>query len=74
MRKSKQPGSSSHNPFVTEGFKLSSYTHKCCCVAVRIGETVEIRDTKNPKGPSLSFNKGEWKAFVKGVKNDEFDV
>ena len=73
MRKSKQPGSS-HNPFAAEGFKLSSHTHKCCCVAVRIGETVNVRDTKNPNGPSLSFNKSEWRAFVKGVKNNEFDV
>lgn len=65
---------SSYNPFAAEGLKLSSYTHKCCCVAVRIGETVDIRDTKNPNGPTLSFNKNEWAAFVKGVKNNEFDV
>ena len=64
----------SHNPFAEEGFKLSSLTHKCCCVAVRIGEMVEIRDTKNPQGPTLTFNKAEWDAFVKGVKNNEFDV
>jgi len=67
-------GQQSPNPFVAEGFKLSSFTHKCCCVAVRVGETVEIRDTKNPQGPTLSYNKDEWAAFVKGVKNGEFDV
>ncbi len=64
----------SHNPFIKEGFKLSSHTHKCCCVAVRIGKTVDLRDTKNPQGPTLSFNKAEWTAFVKGVKNGEFDA
>lgn len=64
----------SPNPFEKEGFKLSSLTHKCCCVAVRIGDTVEIRDTKNPDGPTLSFNKEEWKAFTGGVKLGEFDV
>lgn len=64
----------SPNPFAAEGFKLSSTTHKCCCVAVRVRKKVDIRDTKNPKGPTLSFNKDEWKAFVEGVKNGEFDV
>lgn len=73
MGKSKR-SRSSHNPFASEGFRLSSHTHKCCCVAVRIGETVDVRDTKNPTGPSLSFGKDEWRAFVKGVKNNEFDV
>ena len=64
-----------HNPFASEGFKLSSHTHKCCCVAVRIGKrSVDVRDTKNPDGPTLSFNRREWKALVAGVKDGEFDV
>ena len=74
MGKKSQKPVSSHNPFAAEGFKLSSFTHKCCCVAVRVGEMVEVRDTKNPEGPTLSFNKDEWKAFVSGIKNNEFDV
>lgn len=64
----------SHNPFAAEGFKLSSHTHKCCCVAVRIRDTIDVRDTKNPGGPTISFNKDEWSAFVKGVKAGEFDA
>ena len=67
-------GEPSPNPFAAEGFKLSSLTKKCCCVAVRIGDTVEIRDTKNVDGPTLSFNLDEWAAFVGGVKNGEFNV
>lgn len=74
MRKKSQKLESGHNPFAAEGFKVPSTTHKCCCVAVRVGETVEVRDTKNPQGPTLSFNKNEWKTFVKGVKNNEFDA
>lgn len=71
----KKKSAPSHNPFAEEGFKLSSYTHKCCCVAVRIrGNMVDIRDTKNPNGPTISYNKKEWRAFLKGVKNNEFDV
>lgn len=69
-----EKGTASPNPFADDGFKLSSFTHKCCCVAVRIGETVELRDTKNPAGPTLSFNKDEWDAFLKGAKNGEFDL
>lgn len=64
----------SPNPFEKEGFKLSSLTHKCCCVAVRMGDTIEIRDTKNPNSPTLFFNKEEWNAFIGGVKLGEFDV
>ncbi len=64
----------SPNPFKDQGFKLSSFTHKCCCVAVRMGDTVDVRDTKHPDGPTVSFNKDEWSAFVDGVKAGEFDV
>ncbi|MFN3188460.1 MAG: DUF397 domain-containing protein [Candidatus Paceibacteria bacterium] len=67
--------SQSPNPFKEEGFKLSSLTHKCCCVAVKITENdVVVRDTKNPNGPTLSFNHDEWAAFIGGVKMGEFDV
>jgi len=62
------------NPFAEEGFKLPSGTHKCCCVAVRIGDSVDVRDTKDAKSSTLSFTKDEWQTFVAGVKNGEFDV
>jgi hypothetical protein len=66
----------SPNPFASDGFKLSSKTRKCCCVAVRIGAdgTVDIRDTKNVDGPTITYNKDEWNAFIQGVKLGEFDV
>ncbi|WP_219472099.1 DUF397 domain-containing protein [Nonomuraea rhizosphaerae] len=35
---------------------------------------VLIRDSKNPAGPVLSFTVGEWRAFVAGVRNQEFEV
>lgn len=63
-----------HNPFAAEGFKLPSTTHKCCCVAVRVGDSVDVRDTKNVTGPTLTFTKDEWKTFVTGVKAGEFDA
>lgn len=68
------PGSD-HNPFAPEGFRVPSLTHKCCCVAVRIKDgTADVRDTKNPNSPTLSFTKDEWDVFVKGVKAGEFDI
>ncbi len=33
-----------------------------------------VRDSKNPDGPRLAFTPGEWRAFVGGVKNGEFDA
>jgi hypothetical protein len=32
-----------------------------------------VTDTKDKKRNTLQFTPDEWKAFVKGVKNDEFD-
>jgi len=68
--------SQSPNPFADEGYKLSSLTHKCCCVAVKMHDdgSVKVRDTKNLGGPALMFNKDEWVAFIGGVKLGEFDV
>lgn len=35
---------------------------------------VHVRDSKNPDGPQLTFNAGEWAAFVGGVKAGHFDM
>jgi hypothetical protein len=44
------------------------------CVEVRDrGVVVDVRDSKNPSGPTLTFTPGEWSAFVEGVKDGEFD-
>jgi hypothetical protein len=32
-----------------------------------------VRDSKNPDGPKLAFTRGEWEAFIGGVKDGEFD-
>jgi len=37
------------------------------------GGTVHVRDSKDPGGPVLTFNHGEWNAFLAGVKNGEFN-
>ncbi|MFF7586588.1 DUF397 domain-containing protein [Kitasatospora purpeofusca] len=33
---------------------------------------VPVRDSKDPNGPWLAFEAGEWSAFVFGLKSGEF--
>ncbi|GAA2773819.1 hypothetical protein GCM10020219_049930 [Nonomuraea dietziae] len=35
---------------------------------------VMVRDSKNPGGAVLAFTTGEWRAFLAGVRNAEFDL
>jgi len=65
-----------HNPHESEGFKTSTFTKPGIyfCVAVRMKDTIDVRDTKDEKNPTLSFTHDEWRAFIKGVKNGEFDL
>ena len=44
------------------------------CVEVSKGEKILVRDSKNPSGGTLAFTHAEWRAFIKGVKADEFNV
>jgi Domain of unknown function (DUF397) len=34
---------------------------------------VHVRDSKDPDGPVLTFTKSEWRAFVGGVHDGEFE-
>ena len=43
------------------------------CVEVRLTRSgVEVRDSKDPTGPVLSFTEAEWSAFLTGVALGEF--
>lgn len=45
------------------------------CVEVRrVGDTIQVRDTKDQTGPVLSFTLDEWAAFTGGTKDGEFDL
>lgn len=35
--------------------------------------SVAIRDSKNPGGPVLLFSSDEWRAFLTGAKEGDFD-
>jgi hypothetical protein len=44
------------------------------CVEVRLAaDQVQIRDSKDPDGPRLSFPPAAWAAFVDAVADGEFD-
>ncbi|WP_443078822.1 DUF397 domain-containing protein [Streptosporangium sp. NBC_01495] len=45
----------------------------CVEVADLSGGRAAVRDSKDPSGPALVFARGEWAAFVGGVRNGEFD-
>jgi hypothetical protein len=46
-----------------------------CVEAKNVKEDIiALRDSKDPSGPVLQFNFGEWEAFLKGVRNNEFDL
>jgi hypothetical protein len=46
------------------------------CVEVRLASSttgVELRDSKDPSGPVLSFERGHWRAFIDDVASGRFD-
>ena len=44
-----------------------------CVEARRMGDTIQLRDSKDRSGPVLSFPLGAWTAFTDGLKGAEFD-
>ncbi len=45
------------------------------CVEIRDqGDNVQVRDSKSPTGPALTFTPAEWRAFIGGGKDGEFDI
>jgi Domain of unknown function (DUF397) len=44
------------------------------CTEVRDrGMEIDVRDSKDPNGPMLTFTRAEWTAFIGGAKDGEFD-
>lgn len=66
-------------PVTDDQFKKSSYTHPGGiinrCVAVAITQYgVAVRNSNDPTKNTVFFTNDEWDAFVKGVRNNEFDL
>jgi len=53
-------------------------TSKSCagsnCVEVgAVEDSIAVRDSKNPAGPVLMYSLQEWRDFLAGAKNGDFD-
>ena len=46
---------------------------QCVEVASNIPGIIAVRDSKDRGGPALAFTPAEWRAFLSGVKDGEFD-
>ncbi len=55
-------------------FKKSSHSGGSACVGVAIeNEKIHVVNTKEGQ-TTVVFNREEWLAFIRGVKDGEFDV
>jgi Domain of unknown function (DUF397) len=45
-----------------------------CVEAAMDEDHIAVRDSKDPAGGILVFNRREWTAFIEGVKRGEFDL
>jgi hypothetical protein len=52
----------------------SGSSGNCVEVADNVPGVVAVRDSKDPAGPALTFTSDEWKAFVGGIRDGEFDL
>jgi hypothetical protein len=53
--------------------KSGPFTDNCVEVAFA-GGLIGVRDSKDKEGPKLVFTKSEWRAFLAGVKDKEFEL
>jgi hypothetical protein len=60
----------------TASWRKSSYSNanggQCVEVARNLPGVVAVRDSKDPEGPELIFEPGQWATFTSGVKAGEF--
>ncbi len=59
----------------TPWFKSSYSGNGTNCVEVAIADDgIAVRDSKDRSGPALQFTSSEWRAFLAGAKDGEFDL
>jgi hypothetical protein len=51
----------------------ASLTNGSCVELAPYSNGVAVRDSKDPDGPVLRYTPDEWRAFLDGAKNGEFD-
>jgi Domain of unknown function (DUF397) len=58
-------------------WRKSSYSGNsgnCVEVANNLPGIVAVRDSKDRKGPMLTFTQKAWSEFLQGVRDQEFDL
>jgi hypothetical protein len=51
----------------------SSFSNASCVEVAADNGRVAVRDSKDPDGGTLLYTGAEWRAFLAGVRNGEFD-
>lgn len=60
---------------LTEQWRTATRSQDTNCVEVRrFGGLVEVRDSKDRDGGTLTFTSQQWEAFVAGARHGEFDL
>lgn len=57
----------------TDWRKSSVCGNGACVEVARVGDDYLVRDSKDPGGPTLTFDSAEWLAFIKSAAAGEFD-
>jgi hypothetical protein len=59
-------------------WRKSSYSGgnggSCVEIAANLPGIVAVRDSKDPGGGTLVFTPEEWRAFISGARDGEFDL
>ena len=56
-------------------WRKSSHSNLSGCVEVAVVDTeVAVRNARHPDSPVLEFTIDEWRAFLDGVRDGEFDI
>jgi len=45
-----------------------------CVEVASAGGLIAVRDSKNPDGPMLAFDRGAWVAFARRVRSGQHDL
>ncbi len=60
--------------FSQVSWRVAQLCNGGACVRIaQSGDLVLVGDSKNPGGPVLAYSRDEWRAFVEGVRQGDFD-
>ena len=45
-----------------------------CVEVASLDHVIAVRDSKNPDGPKLALTRTDWRTFVAGIRDGEFDL